>query len=59
MMKMNDKIEMMIALMEYENLTDAQHDLVLSFSEQYDRKNSLSDKQFEILTDIFKKAAEK
>lgn len=54
-----DKIEMMFKFMEYDYLTDAQHDLVLSFSEQFDNRGSLSDRQFEILSDIFQRAAEK
>ena len=54
-----DKIEMMFKLMEYDNLTDGQHDLVLSFGEQYDQRGYLSERQFEVLSDIFKRAAEK
>ena len=53
-----DKIEMMFSLMEYDCLSDSQHDLVLSFSKQFDNRGNLSDRQFEILSDIFKRAAE-
>ena len=53
-----DKIKMMFDLMEYDYLTDAQHDLVISFQEQFEKRGSLSDRQNEILEDIFKRAAE-
>ena len=53
-----DKTKMMFDLMEYDYLTDAQHDLVISFQEQFESRGSLSDRQFEILEDIFKRAAE-
>lgn len=53
-----DKTKMMFDLMEYDYLTDAQHDLVISFNEQFHKRGNLSDRQFEILEDIFKKAAE-
>jgi hypothetical protein len=45
--------------MEYDVLTDAQHDLVISFEDQFKSKGSLSDRQIEILEDIFQRAAEK
>jgi len=52
-----DKTKMMFDLMEYDYLTDAQHDLVISFNEQFIQRRNLSERQFEILEDIFKKAA--
>jgi hypothetical protein len=45
--------------MEYDVLTDAQHDLVISFEEQFEDRKSLSDRQLNILEDIFARAAEK
>jgi hypothetical protein len=45
--------------MEYDVLSDAQHDLVISFQEQFQSRGGLSDRQFEILEDIFERAAEK
>lgn len=53
-----DKIKMMFDLMEYDYLTDAQHDLVISFNEQFNKWGKLSERQFDILSDIFKRAAE-
>lgn len=54
-----EKIEMMFKLMEYEVLTEAQLNLIISFEGQFKRYGKLSEKQFEILEDIFKKAASK
>jgi hypothetical protein len=54
----NDKIEMMFKLMDYDYLTDAQHDYIISFSDQFDKKGWLSIAQFETLEDIFKQASE-
>jgi hypothetical protein len=52
-------IDMMFQMMEYDYLTDAQHDLIISFQEQYEKRGFLSDKQHEILEDIFNGAAGK
>ena len=54
----NERVDMMFKLMEYDYLSDAQHDLVVSYEEQYNRKGRLSVLQMEILEDIFKRAAE-
>ena len=55
---MQDRIEHIFKFMEYDQLTDAQHDLVMSFEEQFKNKDYLSERQIEILEDIFRKAAE-
>jgi hypothetical protein len=55
----NDRIEHIFQFMEYGELTDAQHSLVESFEEQFERRGSLSDRQVEILEDIFERAAER
>ena len=55
--KEKDRIEHVFLFMEYDNLTDAQHALVESFEEQFKRRGSLSERQIEILEDIFEKAA--
>ena len=60
--KMADKAErirMLFQLMEYDALSDAQHDLIVSFEDQFKRRGVLSDRQFEILWDIYQRAAEK
>ena len=54
-----DKIKMMFNLMEYDYLSESQHDLVISFEEQFNNRGSLTARQFEILSDIFEKAADK
>jgi len=54
-----DRITHIFKFMEYDELTDAQHDLVESFEEQFNRRGTLSDRQLEILEDIFEKAAER
>ena len=55
--KATDRIEHIFKFMEYGNLTDAQHDLVESFEAQFIRRGALSERQLEILEDIFEKAA--
>ena len=55
----NDRIEHIFKFMEYGELTDTQHSLVESFEEQFERRGSLSDRQVEILEDIFERAAER
>jgi len=55
----NDRIEHIFKFLEYDQLTDAQHSLVESFEEQFERSGSLSDRQVEILEDIFERAAER
>ena len=54
----NDRIQHIYDFMEWDNLTDAQHDLLISFESQWKRKGRLTDNQGEILEDIFKRAAE-
>ena len=55
----NDRIEHIFKFLEYDQLTDAQNSLVESFEEQFERRGSLSDRQVEILEDIFERAAER
>ena len=50
---------MMFKLMEYDELSEAQEKLVISFEEQFNNRGSLTARQFEILEDIFEKAAGK
>lgn len=54
-----ERIEHIFLFMEYDYITDDQHDLVISFEEQFYEKGYLSNKQYEILEDIFRQAAEK
>jgi hypothetical protein len=51
------RIDHIFKYMEWDYLTDAQHDLIISFQKQYNYKGYLSDDQFEILEDIFQKVA--
>lgn len=53
-----EKIEMMFKLMEYDYISDAQHDYVISFEEQYNERNWLSDRQIKVLESIFKQGSE-
>lgn len=48
---------MMFKLMEYDYLSDKQHKLIESFESQYNKYGRLSNRQCEILEDIFNKAA--
>lgn len=54
-----DRINLVFDIMEYDNLTDDEHDLIISFETQWKAKKYLSEKQIEILESIFKKAAER
>jgi len=50
------RIEHIFKFMEWDNLTDAQHSLIESFEEQFERSGSLSERQIEILEDIFERS---
>ena len=52
-------IDMMFKFMEYDNLTEGEHDLVISFEEQWRSRGHLSERQEEILTDIFRRGNER
>jgi hypothetical protein len=54
-----DKISMMLNFMEWDYLSDSQHDLIIDFENQFKNRGSLSDKQYEILQSIFNQAAQK
>lgn len=56
---MDDRIAHILQFMEYDQLTDAQHSLVVSLEEQFERKGTLSDKQMELLESIFERANER
>lgn len=54
--KEKDRIVHIFKFMAYDNLTDAQHDLIISFEKQFEHRGSLSERQVEILEDIFERA---
>jgi hypothetical protein len=51
--KQIDRIEHIFDFMEYDYITDKQHDLVLSYSNQFERRRWLSELQIDALEDIF------
>ena len=55
----SDEINMMLKLMEYDYLSEAQERYIMSFERQFRRKGSLSDDQCDTLKDIFDQAAGK
>ena len=55
----DDRIKMMFKLMEYDYLTERQHNLIISFEKQFLRYGRLSELQLETLESIFEQAAEK
>lgn len=57
--KTKARIEMMFKLMEYDNISDRQHDIIISLEESFINYGKLSEKQFDLLANIFKQAAEK
>jgi hypothetical protein len=54
-----ERIEHIFKFMEYDVLKDNELDLVGSFESQWLSSGSLSDRQLEVLEDIFKQAAER
>ena len=52
-----ERIASIFLLMEYDELTESELDLVISFESQFNDGKRLSDKQVEILEEIFKRAA--
>lgn len=57
--KTKARIEMMFKLMEYDNISDRQHDIIISLEESFINYGKLSEKQFDLLANIFKQAAER
>lgn len=53
---MSARIRHLLKYMEYDYLTDKEHELVVSFEEQFERRGRLSDRQLEILEDINSRA---
>lgn len=51
-----DRIAHIFEFMEWDNITNAQHDLLISFQEQFERRRDLSDRQVEVLESIFREA---
>jgi hypothetical protein len=56
--KKHDRIKHIFKYMEYDALTDAQHNLVIKYEEFYLRNKYLTEPQYDTLEDIFKQAAE-
>ena len=54
-----ERFEHIIQFLEYDQLSDNEHDWVVKFEESFNRKGYLSEREMEILEDIFKRAAEK
>jgi hypothetical protein len=54
----SERIKHILKYMEYDVITDDQHDLILSFEKQFNKNGFLSLRQYEILESIFKQAAE-
>ena len=48
---------MMFLLLEYDYLSEDQENLIISFEQQFLKKDYLTEPQQEILADIFEKAA--
>jgi len=55
----NDRIDHIFQFMEYDNLTDDQHSLIIKYEEFYNKNSFLTEKQMDVLESIFKQAAEK
>ena len=55
----HDRIAHIFKYLEYDNLTEWEDDFILSVSEQYEQKQSLTDRQIEVLESVFRKAADR
>ena len=53
-----DRILHIIQFMEYDVLSDNEHDWVVKFEDKFNKYGSLSEREMEILEDIFKRASE-
>ena len=53
-----DRIKHIFQYMEYDNLSDSQHNFIISLEEQFNEKGYLSQRQLDALEDIFRRAAE-
>ena len=51
------RIKHIFEFMNYDALSEAQEDYVISFEEQFIERGQLSERQMEILEDIFRRAA--
>lgn len=59
-MKLTSKnIRILFEYMEYDSLTDSELNLLISFEEQFKKKGILTEKQFEILQNIKRRAGER
>lgn len=54
---MKERIEHIFQHCEYDTLTESEHELLISFEEQFRARGDLTSKQLEVLEDIFRKAA--
>jgi hypothetical protein len=54
-----DEVEMMFKYMEYEALTDWEDHFIADISDYFTVKHDLTEKQFEKLKEVFKRAAER
>ena len=57
--KTNARINMFFKLMEYDNISDTQLNIVISLEEYFKKHGKLSERQFDLLASIFKQAEEK
>ena len=57
--KQKDRAEHIFLFMEWKHVTDDQHNLLISFEEQFENKGYLSNTQMDILESIFNQANEK
>ena len=54
-----DRILHIIQFMEYDSLSDGQHDWIVKLEEKFNKYDYLSEREMEILEDIFKQGNEK
>jgi hypothetical protein len=57
--KIAERIEHIFKFMEYDNITDSEHDWVVRLEEWWEDEGYLTKKQVKILEDIFKRGNER
>lgn len=51
------RIEHIFKFLEYDSLSEKTHDLIISFENQWRKNGKLSERQIEVLEDIYRKTS--
>jgi len=59
MKEVEERIEHIFRFMEYDNLTENEENLVIDYEQFFQRNGRLTENQYEVLEQIFKRASER